>query len=60
MFPLGSSGPFGEELPGRWLSKDELVATFEHLLELKEQKQSSPFWTEKEYSVWIDVHGRAD
>jgi hypothetical protein len=43
MFPFGSSGPFGEELPGRWLSHDELVATFEHLLKLKEQKQSSPF-----------------
>ena len=60
MFPFGSSGPFGEELPGRWLSHDELVATFEHLLKLKEQKHSSPFWTEKEYSFWVDVHGRAD
>jgi hypothetical protein len=26
-FPFGSSGPFGEDLPGRWLDHDELITT---------------------------------
>ena len=59
-FPSGSSGPFGEDLPGRWLDHDELITTLKHLLEFKEQKRSSPFWHEQEYSFWVDVHGRVD
>jgi FkbM family methyltransferase len=59
-FPFGSSGPFGEDLPGRWLDHDELITTLKHLLEFKEQKRSSPFWDEREYSFWVDVHGRVD
>jgi FkbM family methyltransferase len=59
-FPYGCSGPFGEDLPGRWLDCDELITTLKHLLDLKEQKRSSPFWHEQEYSFWVDVHGRVD
>src|SRR5262249_19414097 len=59
-FPFGSSGPFGEDLPGRWLDHDELITTLKHLLAFKEQKRSSPFWDEREYSFWVDVHGRVD
>ena len=59
-FPFGSSGPFGEDLPGHWLDHDELTTTLKHLLEFKEQKRSSPFWHEQEYSFWVDVHGRVD
>ena len=59
-FPFGSSGPFGEDLPGRWLDHDEMITTLKHLLEFKEQKRSSPFWDEREYSFWVDVHGRVD
>jgi len=47
-------------LPGRWLDHDELITTLKHLLEFKEQKRSSPFWHEQEYSFWVDVHGRVD
>jgi hypothetical protein len=47
-FPFGSSGPFGEDLPGRWLDHDELFTTLKHLLE-------SPFWHD-----WVDIHGRVD
>jgi FkbM family methyltransferase len=60
-FPFGCSGPFGEDLPGRWLDRDELITTLKYLLDLKEQKRTSPFWDdEQEYSFWVDVHGRVD
>ena len=51
---------FEKDLPGRWLDHDELITTLKHLLEFKEQKRSSPFWHEQEYSFWVDVHGRGD
>jgi sugar lactone lactonase YvrE len=48
-------------LPGRWLDRDELITTLKYLLDLKEQKRTSPFWDdEQEYSFWVDVHGRVD
>ena len=28
-FPPSSSGPFGDDLPGRWLNYDEMKATYE-------------------------------
>ena len=59
-FPHGSSGPFGDALPGRWLSHDEVISTFQHMLTLQEQKISSPFWNAQGYSFWVDVHGRID
>jgi FkbM family methyltransferase len=59
-FPNGSSGPFGEDLPGRWLSYQELVGTYEYLSRLKHQKVSSIFWSDKEHSLWSDVHARLD
>ena len=37
-------------MPGRWLDRDELITTLKHLLDLKEQKRSSPFWREQEFS----------
>jgi hypothetical protein len=59
-FPLGSSGLFGEELLGRWLSHNELADTIKHMLYLKEQKRPSLFWDDREYSFWVDFHGRTD
>jgi FkbM family methyltransferase len=59
-FLLGSSGPFGDDLPGRWLSYDELVTTYEQTLNLRCKGKSSPFWNDKEYSFWFDVHARSD
>jgi len=60
IFPNGSSGPFGDELPGRWLSYDELKATYEHYLSLFQAKRPSLFWNEANYSFWTDFHARYD
>ena len=46
-FPFGSSGPFGENLPGRWLDHDELITTLKHLLEFKEQNGPAHFGMSK-------------
>jgi FkbM family methyltransferase len=59
-FPFGCSGPFGEELPGRWLCHDELIDTYNRLLEMNKQKRPGLFWGEKVYSFWVDFHGRSD
>jgi hypothetical protein len=37
LFPHGSSGPFGDDLPGRWLSYDELSDTYSRFLRLRRQ-----------------------
>jgi len=50
-FPFGCSGPFGEDLPGRWLDMDDLITT---LKELEEKKRFS--WE----GCWVDIHGRID
>jgi FkbM family methyltransferase len=59
-FPLASSGPFGDDLPGRWLSYDELMTTYERMLDLKANGECSPFWDDREYSFWSDFHARTD
>jgi FkbM family methyltransferase len=45
------SGPFGEELPGRWLSYDEMIATVKQAHQLNEPSIFLP--------LWIDFHGRS-
>jgi FkbM family methyltransferase len=59
-FPWGSSGPFGDELLGRWLSYAELRKVYEHYLGLQAKKKNSVFWTDKDYSFWTDFHARSD
>jgi FkbM family methyltransferase len=59
-FTWGSSGPFGDDLPGRWLSFDELRVVWEHFENLREKNKKSIFWTDKEYSFWADFHARSD
>jgi FkbM family methyltransferase len=55
-FPWGSSGPFGESLPGRWLNQQEMRTTIETFREMMSNGESSPFWTDKQYSFWNDIH----
>ena len=59
-FPHGSSGPFGDELPGRWLSYDELIATYVHYLTRFQSKENSVFWDTAAYSFWTDFHACSD
>jgi FkbM family methyltransferase len=59
-FPSGSSGPFGDELPGRWHSYDELTTIYEHYLSLFRARKRSIFWGEGAPDFWTDFHARCD
>jgi hypothetical protein len=60
VFPPGSSGPFGEELAGRWQSFDEMVETLERANAAWGRKESSTFWAGEDYSFWADFHARRE
>lgn len=57
-FMTGDSGPFGERTLGRWQSADEIIATHRIFLEKCRRGERSPFWYDKEYSFWVDIHAR--
>ena len=59
-FPVGSSGPFGEDLPGRWQTADELAETYVRFQGMMKERKPSAFWNEKDYSFWTDFHARRD
>ncbi len=55
-FPEGSSGPFGEDLPGRWHTYAEMCDIFSRFQREFEQGLSSPFWDSRSFSFWVDLH----
>lgn len=55
-FNRGSSGPFGDDLPGRWQDFDEMKETFAHFKQLMRDGVATPFWIDKGYSFWADFH----
>jgi len=55
-FPAGSSGVFGEDLPGRWQTHAEMRQTFAHFKALQSEGVATPFWNDKGYSFWADFH----
>ena len=57
-FPLGSSGPFGEDLRGRWQTATEMRETYRVFQELCARRTPSIFWDDREYSFWFDLHAR--
>jgi len=57
-FPFGSSGPFGEDLPGRWYSYDEMRSVYQTFLDRRDAGATSHFWYDKGYSFWADFHAR--
>ena len=59
-FPWGSSGPFGEDLPGRWQTADEMRKTYRSFDELCRNGAPGIFWDANEYSFWVDLHARRD
>ena len=60
-FPFGSSGPFGEDLPGRWqTAAAEMQETYRVFQELSRKGTPGIFWDDKEYSFWVDLHARRD
>ena len=63
LFPDGSSGPFGDELLGRWLSYDELCTTFGEFLRLRQESPRSLLWAPEGIlfnPFWVDLHARRD
>ena len=57
-FPFGSSGPFGEDLPGRWYSYDEMRSVYQMFLDRRQAGTPSLFWYDKGYSFWADFHAK--
>jgi len=55
-FPLGSSGPFGEETPGRWHTFEEILLTLEKANSSFAAREPSVFWADKGSSFWADFH----
>jgi len=57
-FRIGSSGPFAESTAGRWRSAEEVQEIFFGMENMKKQGIKSPFWDDREYSFWVDLHAR--
>jgi FkbM family methyltransferase len=57
-FPYGSSGPFGEDTPGRWQDYSELVETLARFEDLKSQEKPSLYWSGPKNQYWMDIHAR--
>ncbi len=58
-FPVGSSGPFGENTLGQWHTFEEMEEIYSSFSAQKEQVKSSPFWMDGvDYSFWTDFHAK--
>ena len=55
-FPLGASGPFGEETPGQWLSADAVRRQIEKVLD-PEGRDKNPYHVDAIHG-WFDLHAR--
>lgn len=51
-FKLGSSGPFGEDVPGAWLTYDEMVGKYSREVRDRNNNRHAP------RTVWWDIHCR--
>jgi FkbM family methyltransferase len=60
VFPFGSSGPFGEETLGRWLSYDEFQQTLNQFNERFARGEPGVFWGPEKHSFWADYHMKLD
>jgi len=59
-FPLGSSGPFAEDTPGRWQSVEEITDTLARVYSDCQSGVGSVFWDASSYSFWSDFHARRE
>ena len=58
-FPPQSSGGFGEQTLGRWLTYDEMKRTLKEFLRRREAGEKSVFWNkDKSYVIWADLHAQ--
>jgi hypothetical protein len=66
MFPAGSSGPFGDELRGRWLGPEELHTTAREFLRLRQEAPQNLSWALPGLAAnpanpfWADLHARSE
>lgn len=49
--PYGSSGTFGDQLPGKWAGFDETMRIYEHYRSIHENSKQ-----DTGYNYWIDAH----
>lgn len=49
VFPIGSSGPFGERTPGRWIDNDQALAIWRGLRDLHQRSS-------QDLADWFDIH----
>jgi FkbM family methyltransferase len=58
-FPPQSSGGFGDQTLGRWLSYDEMKRTLKEFRHRHEAGEKSVFWsTDKSLVIWADLHAQ--
>ena len=60
VFNNGSSGPFGEDTLGTWLTAEQMRDAYHHYRQLCDQGKPSIFWSAHDYSFWTDLHARRD
>ncbi|MGE5294633.1 MAG: FkbM family methyltransferase [Solirubrobacterales bacterium] len=58
VFNNGSSGSFGDDTPGTWLTARQVGRTYDHYRQMMEQGKPSIFWNSEGYSFWTDLHAR--
>jgi FkbM family methyltransferase len=58
IFPGSSSGPFGEDTPGKWQTFDEIVETLAKANSSFDAREPSVFWGDAGYSFWADFHAK--
>lgn len=59
-FALRSSGPFGDDIPGRWQSVDEITATLAKANADCHAGAASEFWDSGSYGFWADLHAKRE
>jgi FkbM family methyltransferase len=58
-FPPQSSGGFGDQTLGRWLSYDEMKRALKEFLRRREAGEKSIFWSsDKSHRIWADFHAQ--
>jgi FkbM family methyltransferase len=58
-FPPQSSGAFGDQTLGRWLTYDEMKRTSQEFLRRRGADEKSIFWScNKSYAIWTDYHAQ--
>jgi len=55
-FPRNSSGPFGEDTPGKWQTFEEIVGTLAKANSSFDAREPSAFWGDMSFSFWADFH----